>query len=440
MIDIHNRTNTASSIFQYSMDQIFFRATRLPSKLNICYSEKIIGQYDVVIIKSVKNNFIDKENIVFKLDNRSIIIYTDIVAIIYNSLTLTSEELIGPSSSDPKLKNQNIVNKTNNGPWIDLLVKKFFSIIENYYPSFQKTDIPPAMICLSHDIDKLYAKSMLRYTSILIRGLLSKSLNASLKSIDRLIRNPVDDRYNSIFNIVDYERQLGAKSTLYFMSLSHMISKEGFRYSIEDKRLLPIIDYLNKYEWDIGLHTSYYAHLKINKINSEKVRLERAFNREVNSVRNHYLRFKYPDTLSIYYDAGFTVDSTLGFTKFFGYRVPTAYPYHVFDNCNHNVLPIREIPMNIMDTPFVDWITLNKFSADKLIKNMMETVEIGVLTLNWHNHHIEHHSQSEHLKAYKLILMLLHDEDIMMVDADTIDNYYRNHESKIRNRLRYEIN
>ena len=47
--------------------------------------------------------------------------------------------------------------------------------------------------------------------------------------------------------------------------------------------------------------------------------------------RNHYLRFKLPETWKYLADAGFEYDTTLGYSNALGYRNGMCHPFRPYD-------------------------------------------------------------------------------------------------------------
>lgn len=104
----------------------------------------------------------------------------------------------------------------------------------------------------------------------------------------------------------------------------------------------------------------------------------------------HYLRWKTPDTLLAWNNAGLHYDTTLGYAEAPGFRCGTCHEYPAYNPLSHKMLKTRIRPLIAMEVSIIDkqYMGLgegeqafDKFSA--LIKEC-RAVD-GCFTLLWHN-------------------------------------------------------
>ena len=149
-------------------------------------------------------------------------------------------------------------------------------------------------VCLTHDVDDIYPPLS---HSLLSSAYCLKQLDLK-GSADQLmwkLRGTSYSPYLNFSKIMDIEARFGAKSSFYFITAE--ADPVRLRYDIED-----IEDHLGEISdrgWEIGLHGGYYSYDSLEKIKQEKERLEAALGRKVIGFRNHYLRFKTPDSWEI---------------------------------------------------------------------------------------------------------------------------------------------
>ena len=227
-------------------------------------------------------------------------------------------------------------------------------------------------VVLSHDVDlvrpswKYYAYHLLKKPKIGLDLLITR-------------KNP----YNTFEKIIELEKKFGAKSTFFFMAVDE--DPTGVRYRIENLKgtLRMILDE----GFEIGLHGSYTAYKNLNQLKKEKERLEKVIGENVLGYRNHYLRFKIPETWKLLEKAGFKYDSTIGYNDLAGFRGGVPYPFYGFDPNGDETFKVLEIPLNVMDGTLFEYMHLSVDKAFELVKKLMGIVEKyhGVLTLNWHN-------------------------------------------------------
>lgn len=236
-------------------------------------------------------------------------------------------------------------------------------------------------VCLTHDVDEVYPP-------------LNHALLSSLHYLKDLnftgIRNQffwkIDGKQSSPYinfqEIMALEERYDAKSTFYFIAAERDFRR--FRYKIED--LEDDLGRIADRGWDVGLHGSYYAYNDLIEMKREKARLEKTLGREVIGYRNHYLRFRVPETWELLAKAGFRYDTTLGYSDAVGFRGGMCHPFRPYDLNSEKPIDILEIPLCIMDTALFD-LEKRTGSMWKTIENLMKVAEKygGVLTLLWHN-------------------------------------------------------
>lgn len=236
-------------------------------------------------------------------------------------------------------------------------------------------------ICLTHDVDEIYPP--LSHT-ILSSLYYAKNLNLSgLK--DQLLWRQKGNESSPYWNfrkIMALEEEHNAKSSFYFLASESDIRR--FRYNVEP--LENEIGFIADEGWEVGLHGGYYAYDDVQEIKKEKDRLERLLGRKVIGYRNHYLRFKTPDTWEHLAKAGFKYDTTFGYEDMIGFRNGMCHPFWPYNLNAGQYIKLLEIPLCIMD--------MTLWGMRPHVQSVWETVEMlmkitenysGVLTLLWHN-------------------------------------------------------
>ena len=173
---------------------------------------------------------------------------------------------------------------------------------------------------------------------------------ATLKQWERYKRTNFDPM-DSFDQIQELEDSHGFRSTFFFMSLRHGLSREGRRYGVKNPRVAEVAEKLLEGGWEIGLHADYHNHLSLSSLKEQKRRLEDVIQKQISGCRHHYLRVRFPDSWKIYAQAGFNYSSNMGWgSGFQGFRAGTCLPYQPVRE--HSLL---EIPFQLMDTnPIVD--------------------------------------------------------------------------------------
>jgi hypothetical protein len=174
----------------------------------------------------------------------------------------------------------------------------------------------------------------------------------------------------------------------------------------------------------VGLHGGHEAYNNPAEIKSEKQKLEKVLRKEVMGYRNHYLRFKTPETWELLADAGFSYDSTFGYHDCAGFRNGMCHPFKPYNLKTGKEIDILELPLTIMDTTlFHSQMHLDFKQAWSLTEKLILTVERcrGVLTVLWHNTYM----QGEYLEYYKKLLQYCYEKGAWMASGAQICNWWK---------------
>ena len=155
-------------------------------------------------------------------------------------------------------------------------------------------------------------------------------------------------------------------------------------YDVSEPELRRELDRLRKGGWQIGLHQSFGAWIDSSSMAEERGRLERASGGPVRSCRQHWLHFSWQSTWTAQRDAGFELDTTLGFNDRPGFRSGAALSIRPFGAASS----FRVLPMVLMDSHLYDYA---KYSAEERRAEIRRWIgEIravgGEATVLWHQH------------------------------------------------------
>jgi peptidoglycan/xylan/chitin deacetylase (PgdA/CDA1 family) len=276
-------------------------------------------------------------------------------------------------------------------------------------------------VCLTHDVDEIYPplKHTLLSTVTCLKNL---DLSGLRQQVFWWLHGKEQSPYWNFQEIMDLEEKYDARSSFYFLATDTDIKR--FRYDIEDLEgeLGRIVDR----GWEVGLHGSYYAYNDLERILEEKGRLERVLGRKVAGYRNHYLRFCVPDSWEILEKAGFEYDTTLGYPDTVGFRNGMCHPFWPYNLLSDSEVGILEIPMVIMDGTLFD-PARSCDEAWEVAKRLIETVADcqGVLTLNWHSHHIGCFFRQSWLYLYEKILQYCSRKNAWMTSGIEICKWWQ---------------
>ncbi|MCY6959572.1 polysaccharide deacetylase family protein [Clostridium brassicae] len=154
------------------------------------------------------------------------------------------------------------------------------------------------------------------------------------------------------FNYIrDIEKKYNFKSSFYFMTGGNS-DKDNF-YKINDTRILELMYKLYKENCEIGYHYSFNSFGNLEQREKEKI-LDKHVENKIYGGRNHYLRFKAPESFRISETVGLLYDTTLSFADYDGFRCGICMTYKPFDVLENRKLDIWEIPLIVMEGTLKD--------------------------------------------------------------------------------------
>ncbi len=273
-------------------------------------------------------------------------------------------------------------------------------------------------VCLTHDIDVIYPERPYQIVGAAKAFSKGKLMDAMKISFSR-----INKKWNPYWNfreIMKLEAKYNAKSTFYFMTLNP--GEKDFNYKIED--LETELSFISDYGYEVGLHGGHESYKNLEDIKKKKHMLEKVLGKQVVGYRNHYLRFKVPDTWELLSKAGFKYDTTFGYPDCAGFRNGVCHPFKPFNRNTEEQIDILEIPLIIMDRSLLrDYMRLDIKKACELIKRLVDKVEQynGVVTVLWHNNTL---IGEENLKNYERFLKYVSSKKAWITSGEEICNWW----------------
>ena len=271
-------------------------------------------------------------------------------------------------------------------------------------------------VCLTHDIDAVYP-SRLSVTLGAAKSLMQHQIKNAFKTLLKSIKKRRNPWWN-FKEIMALEAKYGAKSSFYFLALS--TGERDFNFVVED--LENELRNIEDNDWEVGLHGGHEAYNTLDEIKKEKKRLERVLGKKVIGYRNHYLKFKVPDTWELLSKAGFKYDATFGYADCVGFRNGMCHPFKPFNLDTNEEIDILEIPLTIMDCTLFNYMKLDMRGAWEVTKLLIDTVERykGVITILWHNTYMA----GENLKFYEKILKYCYEKGAWMGSGEEVCEWW----------------
>lgn len=232
----------------------------------------------------------------------------------------------------------------------------------------------------THDVDIAYqykGKTWWRWCAAVAKALLQRRFDHAHNFLKAALGKEVVDPFDH------YETENTTRKPIYFIPVARF-SKYDKNISTKSKVFQDLICKLKETS-EIGIHPSYYSSEKTSLIEKEKKRLEDVAQLKITKSRQHFLRFRFPDTFQTLIKAGITDDYSLGWHDNAGFRASIAVPYPFFDLKTNEETTLMLHPLVLMDSVF------NKDNIELILNELRNEVRKmgGVLIILTHNSNVE---------------------------------------------------
>ena len=203
-----------------------------------------------------------------------------------------------------------------------------------------------------------------------------------------------DPYYQNIYKIMTVNEKYGNIVTFNFIPICTDLNLDTL-VSIHDKRIVSLIKDILSRGHKIGIHPGYNTYNSRNEFaNSVKsyINFLKNNNLETNNItgRQHYLRWEAGITPLLWDESGLSVDSTLGYSDYPGFRCGTCHEFIFFDIISRKELNFKESPLIVMETTIISEHYLGLGYTKKAQEEMQKYKNIckkfnGSFTFLWHN-------------------------------------------------------
>lgn len=140
----------------------------------------------------------------------------------------------------------------------------------------------------------------------------------------------------------------------------------------------------------VGLHPSYYSSEDELKLTFEKTKLETAVRGRITESRQHFLRFRLPETYRALENVGIAHDYSMAFPDAPGFRAGTSKPFYFYDLKNEKATELKVFPACWMDATFINYMKTDVSAAlEKAISLINRVREVnGLFIPIFHNDHL----------------------------------------------------
>jgi hypothetical protein len=285
---------------------------------------------------------------------------------------------------------------------------------------------------LSHDIDQIHDREFFNLLAIVnhVRRICFEKEPGRLGlALQRLLRAIVCPKAaeKDFHTIREIEGRFGFRSTFYVLHDPYWRCY-GPRYTLRSAALRRIIEVLRIEGCEIGLHGGYYRFNQADRYRESREALRDALGLEAAGIRNHYLRFSYPETWLAQEAAGFRYDATFGFTDQLGPRERRMMPFFPQDPVTGRQLDLVALPLTVMDVTLFRSLKLHGQAAlDAAWQSIEPVIQAhGLVTLLWHNNYFNEPEYPDWQWVYEQLLYRLATLNPWCATGAEIAEWWRN--------------
>jgi hypothetical protein len=146
---------------------------------------------------------------------------------------------------------------------------------------------------------------------------------------------------------------------------------------------------------EVGLHPSYESSRDERLFRVEAAKLDALTGERTKVSRQHFLRWRLPDTLRQAVALGITEDHTLGFADRPGFRAGTCTPFPWYDLEREEETPLMLWPFQAMDSALVERMGEGPEEVVRTMNAMSDAVRAvkGTFVSVWHDRYLSGHRE-----------------------------------------------
>ncbi len=258
-------------------------------------------------------------------------------------------------------------------PVVNIWIGIFKKALENKFDNLElKSTVFKAIV--TYDIDIAYkykGRSFGRTFGSALKDILGIRVQDFKERIQTLLQSKKDpwDVYDELQKIVDQNKL----SSVFFFLLADK-SEHDRNLNYKNPVMKRLVNQIESFS-EIGIHPSFHTSSFPEKILTEKRRLEMLSGKKIIMSRQHYLKFKFPDTFNALLQSGITEDYSMGFPEVPGFRAGTCKPFYFYDLKNEKATSLKIFPVTCMDATFIYYLEKNPEKSLMEILNLLKEVK-----------------------------------------------------------------
>ena len=289
----------------------------------------------------------------------------------------------------------------------------------------------PFAVFLSHDVDQIHDREIFRLLAdanhIRRRVMYGEPGNirlAALRMARSLFRpKPAEKDFETLLAI---ENRHGFRSTFFLLHDTYW-ARQGTRYLFDCSEIKGIARLVLAAKCELGVHGGYYRFNDAFRYRESLEAVADAFNVRPCGIRNHLLRYSYPETWRAQAAAGFSYDATYGLPGELGPRGGWPFPFKPCDAQTGQLLNLIELPLTVMDATLFRHLRLDGAAAlEKSWAIIRAVIDVGgLVSLLWHNNYFNEPEYADWQTVYEQLLARLAPLNPWCVTGAEINAWWR---------------
>lgn len=254
----------------------------------------------------------------------------------------------------------------------------------------------------TYDIDVAYAyrfRSPARILAAAARNVLRGDFKSFFTRFKVLLGNTPDP-----YDTYSFQKEIAeaySDESIYFFLLADK-SKFDRNLAYNNRGMVDLIEWVQSFA-HVGIHPSYASGEDSQLISIEKNRLSEITGSPVTRSRQHFLRFKLPETFRNLIEAGIEEEYSMGYADMPGFRSGTCTPHYFFDVEMNQETKLKIHPLIVMDASLRYYLKLDREGGFKILKLLIDRVRAvdGVFVSLWHNDTLNESPENEWKEVYR---------------------------------------
>ncbi len=274
-------------------------------------------------------------------------------------------------------------------PLVNIWLQQFKNALLKQFPDIkfkqQQFNFIP-----TYDIDIAWSykhKGWWRNTGGFLRDLL-KGKWAAVKERYSVLLGHKNDPYDS-YNWLNQLHKKHELKPYYFFLVAPETSEYDKNISPANKALQQLI-YHHSLQYPVGIHPSWQSYNQPQLMKAEIKTLSLITGKDINSSRQHFLRFTLPDTYEQLTDNAIAFEFSMGYGTCNGFRASITTPYYWYNLKTETATGLLLFPFCFMEATSLHQLQQTPGQALQQLLQLYKAVKEveGYCIIIWHNHYL----------------------------------------------------